>query len=117
MKSWVQEACENLMSVGAGPHSGTILNVSDRYGFIKCSKTFQVFEQDVLIPPDEINSRENYDKLHVGAEVQFHIMLSNMGDPQATQVKVISHKEVKADDLENFGNEDKPKCCTAWYRG
>ena len=118
---WVQEAYENLTAVGVGPHVGTVLNVSDNFGFIECCKTYQVFKQDVFLPPDEINSRENYEGIRVpSVNVQFMLTLSDNGDPQATKVKVISHKDFKSIQLKDAGNEDdqnqKPKCCAAWYR-
>lgn len=39
-ETWVQKACENLMSAGVGPHTGTIIAVSENYGFIECPKAF-----------------------------------------------------------------------------
>ena len=54
------------------------------FGFIECAETFAVFNQDVFLHKKEMPSVE-----HVGAEVQFQIMLNNKGQPQATEVQVI----------------------------
>ena len=61
-----------------------VITTGKGFGFIECAETFAVFNQDVFLHKKEMPSVE-----HVGAEVQFMIMLNNKGQPQATDVQVI----------------------------